>query len=374
MHTATRLALKIVPRLRAMNPTAEFCAYGLYAPLNEGVLRGLGIDHIIGGEFEEGLRRLAEGGKPGAISLERQQFRVPDRSMLPELSSYAQLRAGGELRVTGYTEASRGCKHLCRHCPVVPVYQGAFRVVQREIVLADIRQQVERGARHITFGDPDFFNGPTHAMAIVEALHGEFPGVSYDVTIKIEHLLKHREHIPALRRTGCAFVVSAVESIDDGLLALLEKGHTRADFLEALRITRAAGLPLAPTFIPFTPWTTMEDYRGLLRLIASEDLIANVPPIQLGIRLLIPEGSRLLELSAVRNLVGAFDPNRLAYEWTHPDPAMDRLAASVQEQAKRKASRAEIFETIRDLAECGNLEMPAGERATVPYLTEPWYC
>jgi hypothetical protein len=41
---------------------------------------------------------------------------------------------------------------------VVPVYNGVFRIVQRDVVLADIRQQVAMGAEHITFGDPDFFN------------------------------------------------------------------------------------------------------------------------------------------------------------------------------------------------------------------------
>jgi hypothetical protein len=257
---------------------------------------------------------------------------------------------------------------------VVPVYQGTFRVVQREIVLADIRQQVASGARHITFGDPDFFNGPAHARAIVEALHREFPDVTYDVTIKIEHLLKHRDLIPVLRGTGCAFVVSAVESIDDGVLELLEKGHTRRDFLEALALTRAAGLPLAPTFIPFTPWTTAEGFRDLMRLIASEELIPNVPPIQMGIRLLIPAGSRLLELAEVRGWVGPFDPQKLVYPWQHSDPAMDRLSAEIQALAKRKCPRAETFARIWELAHCGNLDLPLAARATVPYLTEPWYC
>ena len=88
-------------------------------------------------------------------------------------------------------------------------------MVQREVVLADIRQQMAAGAQHITFGDPDFFNGPGHALAIVEALHAEFPAVTYDVTIKIEHLLKHRDALPVLARTGCLFITSAVESLDD---------------------------------------------------------------------------------------------------------------------------------------------------------------
>ena len=77
------------------------------------------------------------------------------------------------------------------------------------------------------------------------------------MTIKIEHLLKHRDLLPRLKTTGCLFVISAVESINDRVLELLDKGHTRADFVEAVRLTRDAGLTLTPTFVTFTPWTTL---------------------------------------------------------------------------------------------------------------------
>jgi radical SAM superfamily enzyme YgiQ (UPF0313 family) len=374
MHTATRLALKIIPKLHALNPAAHLCAYGLYAPLNERLLREQGVETILGGEYEHGLVELAAGREVPSISLERQKFQIPDRTGLPLLNTYAQLATVDGPRTAGYTEASRGCKHRCRHCPVVPVYNGTFRIIQRDIVLADVRQQVAAGATHITFGDPDFFNGPTHAIHIVEEFHREFPHVTYDATIKIEHILNHREHLPTLRDTGCAFVVSAVESLDDTVLAKLEKGHTRQDFIEATHLMRAAGLPLSPTFIPFTPWTTAESTRDLLQTLAALDLIENVAPIQLGIRLLIPEGSRLLELEDIRRIVGPFDANRLTYPWQHPDPAMDRLSASIQALAKTKASRAQLFATIWDLANCGAFEAPMQSRATIPYLTEPWYC
>ena len=113
----------------------------------------------------------------------------------------------------------------------MPVYQGQFRVVQPEVVLADIAAQVAAGAEHITFGDPDFFNGPTHAMHIVDAMHAAHPRVTFDVTIKVEHLLQHRDLLPRLAASGCAFVTSAVESLDDRVLAFLDKGHTRAGLL-----------------------------------------------------------------------------------------------------------------------------------------------
>src|SRR5919204_2452779 len=60
MHTATRLAVPVIARCRAMNPSARICAYGLYAPLNEKWLRSLGIEVVFGGEFEEELTKWAE--------------------------------------------------------------------------------------------------------------------------------------------------------------------------------------------------------------------------------------------------------------------------------------------------------------------------
>lgn len=384
MHTATRLAIEVIQKIGTLNSTAHLCCYGLYAPLNDSYLRKLGVETILGGEFEPGLVSLAGrlgAGKPGPqieslISLDRLQFLTPIRSSLPPLSEYAKLRINGTARQAGHTEASRGCKHMCRHCPVVPVYRGNFRIVQPEVVLEDIRRQLAAGAEHITFGDPDFFNGPTHAMKIVEAMHREFPGVSYDATIKIEHLRKRRELLPRLKETGCMFVTSAVESVDDAVLEKLEKGHTRDDFVEVAREFGSVGLTLAPTFIPFTPWTTRESYRELLAVLLELDLVDHVAPIQLALRLLIPSGSRMLELGDVQSVVTGFDEPALLYRWKHADPAVDILAEQALKLAAQKASRRVIFSKLWDLA----ADRPLPEnfdlmpRATIPYMDEPWYC
>lgn len=378
MHTATRLAIPQIEAVRELNPAAVICCYGLYASVNEEMLRARGVTHIIGGEFERALAELVSGRVITALPvvLDRLPFMTPDRTSLPPLGRYAGLTLGGARKVVGYTEASRGCKHLCRHCPIVPVYEGRFRVVQREVVLADVRQQVAAGAQHITFGDPDFLNGPGHARAIVEAFHAEFPGVTYDVTIKVEHLLNYREMLAVLARTDCLFITSAVESVDDLVLERLAKGHTRAGFVEALTLTRAHGLTMAPTFVAFTPWTTREGYLDLLRAVRDLDLTGSVAPIQLAIRLLIPAGSKLLELDDLD--VGLFDAAALTWPWKHFDPEMDRLCADLQKLIrtgdKRGLSRAEIFAAIweRAFGEFPDFHLP--DRATIPYLTEPWYC
>jgi len=451
MHTATRLACKLIPSLRAQNPLAHLCCYGLYAPMNAEYLRSLGVGTILGGEFEGGLVRLAErlgaGGElkgknkifpqglkplkvgglmselklrpPSAgksappadwdalkrapttlavrsrlsaeetrqeepiISMERLKFEVPDRAGLAPIAKYAHLVVPGDgFRLVGSTEASRGCKHLCRHCPIVPVYNGVFRIVERNVVLTDVRQQVAAGAQHISFGDPDFFNGIRHAIELVEAFHQEFPGVTYDVTIKIEHLRKQEQHLARLRDTGCLFVISAVESVDDGILERLDKGHTREDFLYVARKFRELGMTLHPTFVPFTPWTTLGGYLDLLRVLAAEELIENVAPIQLGIRLLIPEGSRLLELEHVRRMVGAFDAESLVYPWGNADARLDALSETVQsiaaEADRKKESRTATFARIWEAAHvaAGQVvpELRVRESRAVPFLSEPWYC
>jgi len=384
MHTATRLAGPVIRRVREVNRSARVCAFGLYAPLNEEWLRSLGVDAIFGGEFEEDLAAWAGStpSPPSGGGVPRIHFLVPDRSSLPALSTYATLQMpDGSRRTVGYTEASRGCKHLCRHCPVVPIYAGQFRIVPAEIVLADVDAQVAAGARHITFGDPDFFNGPTHAMRIVDALHAAHPGVSYDVTIKVEHLRRHRELLPRLAATGCAFVTSAVESIDDQVLAILDKGHTRADFVDAVAVCRGAGVTMVPTFVAFHPWLTRRGYRDLVETIADLDLVDHVAPIQLAIRLLVPEGSRLLGHDAMRPHLRAFDPATLTYRWTHPDPMVDALHDAVIRVVGTRltADRRAVFDEIRALAhEQAGLPAPtarpARARATVPYLNEPWYC
>ena len=386
MHTATRLAVEVVPDVRRLNPNVELCFFGLYAPANAELLSSVGAVAVIGGEFETELAGLVSDRRRRApappVALARQRFRVPDRSGLPGLERYAQLQMpDGSTRLAGYTEASRGCRHRCRHCPVVPVYDGRFRIVQRDVVLADIDQQVDAGARHITFGDPDFWNGVTHAVRIVREMHRRHPDLSYDATIKVEHLLRDARHLAALADTGCLFVTTAVESFDDEVLRRLAKGHTAADFGRALGLLRRHGLAVHPTFIPFHPWTTPRDYGAFLERIDAYDLVASVAPIQLALRLLVPAGLLLLDLPEMAAVLGPFDAGRLVFPWRHPDPKVDALQAAVLEAVTagecEGRSRAEIFDAVWCLTGLGSRHDcadPTEAAGGVPHLLEPWFC
>lgn len=391
MHTATRIAAEAMPHIRKISPEAHICIYGLYAPMNEAVFRSMGAAHIFGGESESDLvdlaDRLSEGREcvqtSAVVSRAKIEFRIPDRSMLPDLSRYAHLRLdGGSTRIVGFAEGSRGCKHLCRHCPVVPVYEGKFRIVPVDIVVADIRQQVAAGARHISFGDPDFLNGPTHALRLARALHAEFPEVTYDATIKVEHIINQRDIFPILKETGCLFVTSAVESVDDAVLQYLDKNHTSEDFTTAVAILRELDIAFAPTFVPFTPWTTLEGYIGLLERLVTLRLVESVPPIQLAIRLLIPAGSYLLKIPGFIEMIDDYDEQLLGYPWRHANPAVDALQRDIQgvvEKAEEaEMERRELFALIWTLAHKALGQriplLPAHLGDRIPHMSEPWYC
>lgn len=384
MHTATRIALALLPGVRAQAPRAKLVCYGVYGPPNAEALKSVGVDFVFGPECEPTLLKLAGAGEKGIRSDEKTRFIVPDRSGLPALRRYAHLiLPSGERKTVGFAESSRGCKYLCRHCPIVPVYEGAFRAIPRDVVLSDIEQQVALGATHISFGDPDFLNGPTHAVRILDVMHRRWPHLTFDATVKISHVLTHEAMMPVLRQYGCLFLTSAAESFDDDVLKRLDKGHTGQDIARAVAIVRRSEIVLAPTFVPFTPWTTMESYAGLLTQLRDLLLINSVPPIQLAIRLLVPARSYLLRLPGFLEDLQPFTGDVLGYPWSNRDPRVDALQAQVQEwveKADRKGlGRFETFEGLWELAhEAMGRTVPRLDRhragPKVPHLSEPWYC
>jgi radical SAM superfamily enzyme YgiQ (UPF0313 family) len=399
MHTALRLAVPLSARVRALNPSAHVCFHGLYAALHEEHLLSTHADSVLAGEAEAELvalaERLSSGGRlsgeaapPRLVALDRLNFIAPQRNGLPPLARYAKLVVGDVSHTAGYVEATRGCKHLCRHCPIPAVYGGRFFVVPVEVVLEDVARQVALGARHVTFGDPDFLNGPGHALTVARALHAHHPDVSFDVTVKIEHILQHRQVWPELRALGCLFVVSAVESLSPVVLEKLDKGHSPEDVGTALELLRAAGISLRASLVPFTPWSTLDDYRELLRFIDARGLADEIDPVQLAIRLLIPPGSRLLELDELRRRLGPLSRARLSYQWEHDDPRMDELQRAVWAAAQMGAETGEpgrdTLARIRGLANAfaegkPPIEPPpptpsSGPRGRAPHLSESWFC
>ena len=372
MHTAMRLALRAAEALRSQRPELPLCLYGLYAPVSRDLTVGRLVDSVIAGEYEPALVAWVE------------RFELPARELLPPLERYARLVLGDEERLVGYVEASHGCVHRCRHCPVPAVYDGRIRIVQEDVLLRDVERLVEMGARHLTFGDPDFLNGVKHSLSVVRAVHKRFPELTFDCTTKAEHVLEHAGVWPQLAESGCLFVVSALECVNDAILVRLDKGHTTADASAAIALLREHGIEPRPSFMPFTPWTTPQDVVDLLDFVVEHDLIANVDPVQYMIRLLIPEGSLLLDHPGLEAHLEPYDAERLAYPWSAAVPRADELQAQLAVIVERSVADAQplatTFSEIRRaaLAAAGlqreDHELDPGCIEERPRLSEPWFC
>jgi radical SAM superfamily enzyme YgiQ (UPF0313 family) len=371
MHTAARIARTLLTRIDL--PT---CCYGLYASTCADV-----ADAVVAGEYDDALVRWVETGDAGAVvQLGRRRVggvSAPARDILPPLGRYARLSIGGEERPVGYVEASHGCAHRCRHCPVPVVYDGRIRIVAEDDVTRDVDRLVEMGARHLTFGDPDFLNGVHHSMRVVRAVHARHPHLTFDCTVKVEHILRHAAVWPELADAGCLFVVSAFESTDDATLARLDKGHTVRDAARAVSLLRGHGIEIRPSFLPFTPWTTVSQLHDLVEFVADHDLVDNVDPVQYSIRLLLPPGSLLLDDPDVAAAIESYDPDRLSYVWHSPDPAVDELHSAVATAVEQGAAVGEPIATtyarVREVVGAPPRDLCCGGAAR-PRLTEAWFC
>ena len=383
MHTASRLAQDVVRAVRAVDTDVPIALYGLYA--GEGTGDDVAARFV--GEYEPALVEWLDGGarRVGTrVNVANGVFSTPDRSALPELGQYGRLRVGEVERPVGYVEASHGCRHRCRHCPIPAVYGGRYRIVGHEVVLADIDAQVQLGAEHITWGDPDFLNGPRHAMSVLEEVHRRHPGLTHDLTIKVEHLIEHEDLLPRIAAAGTLFIVSAFETTDDRTLGLLDKGHSSGDMAEVVRRARLHGIDIHPSWMPFVPWTVPDDVVGIFRFLAEHDLLGATDPVQLSIRLLIPRHSLMLDLEEVKAVVGDYDEDTLSYQWKSANSRSDDLQETLAARAESAANRgANPVDTLLEM--WGDaVEAAGGDRASIvppaeitvgrPNLTEAWFC
>ena len=370
MHTAARLGIRIARQLEEFSD--KIVCYGLAA----NSLRDLGLGRAISGDTDLQLVKLADGESASSVPIfDRQPRLLPERSILPPLDQYARYRdADGGSHLAGYVEATRGCAHRCTHCPLTPIYAGRLRLNGVETVLADIDQQVGMGAEHITFGDPDFLNAPELAMHLLRESSAKHPQITFDATIKVEHLIEHQELLPVMADLGITFITSAFESVDDRLLEILDKGHTASDLDLALELSERAGIALRPTWLPFTPWTSPSHFLALLEFVETRRLVDLTPPVQLGLRLLVPSDSPLVEPMREMDALVSYDTDGLTWNWRHRDPRMDALQTELAALAERQATFAQIKHAACRVLDTEPWPDVPAPHVHQPGLTEDWFC
>ena len=144
----------------------------------------------------------------------------------------------------------------------------------------------------------------------------------------------------------------------------------------AVALLRETGIEIRPSWMPFTPWTTLEEFRGILEFVADHDLVPNVDPVQYTIRLLLPPGSLLLDHPDAAPHLGSYDAARGCYEWWSADPTMDelqtRLSALVEADVAAGRDAVSTYASIRQA--CGLAPVSLAPAPPRPHLSETWFC
>ena len=216
------------------------------------------------------------------------------------------------------------------------------------------------------------------------ALHERHPELTFDLTVKVEHILKHRQMLGEFAALGVVFIVSAFESTNDEVLEILDKGHTAEEMVTAVELVRSHGIELRPTWLPFTPWTSIGDMVDLFDFLAIHDLFGSIDPVQATIRLLVPHSSLLVDHPAMAGRLDAYDPELLVYPWVALDPRLDALQRSMAQEVEDAISSGlptneliqRLWTLVLELAgrPYRELAIPAGSTEGRPRLTEPWFC
>lgn len=338
--------IEIAALVRKRNPRAHITFFGQYATINATRLAGKYSDTCVSGEWDVPLVALARhlSGDtqlmlPGIVDSEmaargetvhpyisRDEIHLPTRDMLPPLHKYPQKQVEvllGHEAVVGSTEIARGCHHKCLYCSVYAAYDGKVNTLEESIVLEDVRNLVKGGMTHLTFVDADFFNTKHQGIKILRQLHAEFPELTYDFTLRVDHILENKEYLTEMAGLNVKFVTSALEFPTQEVLDAVAKYTSLEDVEEAVSFLRGTGIKLNPTFIMFNPWIGLEDLAAFRAFVEKNDLDNIIDPIQYETRLHLYKGSPLLQTASVQAL--DLTEEEFHVDWKHPDPRVDEL-------------------------------------------------
>ena len=371
MHTASVLAEQYLRDRKLPN---KLFVFGLYANVFSEMFSDFQSIHSFDSDELESLLQVQLNPNYSF------KHTVPDRTILPSITDYSHIVDGSNNLIAGSVETTYGCKHECTHCPVPIEFKGIFKTFGTEKIITDVTNQVEEGAKHISFNDPDFFNGPKHALKILQLLNEKHPSITYDSTIKVEHILKYPDYFQELKNLNMLFVISAFETTNDHVLNILQKNHSSNDLNKAVELSLENNIDIRPTWMPFSPWTEQNDLISIIKLIENYKLRETVDPIQLTIKLLIPKNSLILKRPEMEEYLLNYDPASFSYAWKYKFPTIDNIQNELFTYVLQHESENEYTQYL-GLVDI--LESHTGEtllnpekynQRIVPKLSETWFC
>jgi anaerobic magnesium-protoporphyrin IX monomethyl ester cyclase len=160
------------------------------------------------------------------------------------MSKYHFSVMGGENNPYALIEGARGCSHQCTFCTQWRHWQACWRVKSAKRIADEMAFcNREFGSKFIWLTDDNFGSGHRSAQIAEEIITRNLPeDVYWFVQARCDDIIRNKEALPRLRRSGLNWVLLGVENSNPQTLEGFRKGITPADAKVAVRLLQENGI------------------------------------------------------------------------------------------------------------------------------------
>ena len=151
---------------------------------------------------------------------------------------------GGKNNPYALIEGARGCNHQCTFCTQWRHWQACWRVKSAKRIADEMAFcNKEFGSKFIWLTDDNFGSGRRPAQIAEEIISRQLPeDVSWFVQARCDDIIRNKEALPRLRKSGLNWVLLGVENSNTQTLESFRKGITPADAKVAVRLLQDNGI------------------------------------------------------------------------------------------------------------------------------------
>ncbi|MBI3910632.1 MAG: radical SAM protein [Armatimonadetes bacterium] len=157
---------------------------------------------------------------------------------------------------------SRGCPFDCSFCSVTLMFGRGFRYRSVESVMEELRLLQPR---NLFFYDDIFNANARHMSSLLEAMLRENITPHWGAQCRADLVVKQKELLPLMRRSGCCVLYLGLESVNPETLAAYNKKQEVEQTIEAIQLLHQHGIMVHGMFVLGADTDDIQTIRDTVR-------------------------------------------------------------------------------------------------------------